>query len=261
MKRIYLPRASAITLVALSLLIVTNAQAMFSTNYGNFPGLDVNFLNVSESTITENTALYRDPIVSLNTIDFNPEGFGAFASGAGGVDLTDGELTMIIQANPGKSIPSINFWEVGDFTLAGSGSAATWVDVTANFYINVYEVNGSPITPLNINGSMTFAPVANGLLTLPTNPGVGNPWSGAYSLDLDAALALAGYTGGATRVSFKLDNELFALSQEGTVARIQKKDFQGSVGIEVIVPEPTALTLILCGGVAVLMRARNGKNS
>jgi hypothetical protein len=244
----------------LGLFLAVNAlQASFSTNYGSFSGLDVNFLNVSESTITENTALYRDPIVSLNTIDFNPQGFGAFASGAGGFDLTDGELTMIIQANPGKSIPSINFWEVGDFTLAGPGTAATWVDVTANFYINVYEVNGSPITPLNINGSMTFAPVANGLLTLPLNPGVGDPWSGAYSLDLDAALALAGYTGGATRVSFKLDNELFALSEAGTVARIQKKDFQGSVGIEVIVPEPTTLTMILCGGVAILMRSRNGK--
>lgn len=260
MKRICLPRALVVTLVALSLLIVTNAQAIFSTNYGNFSGLDVNFLNVSESTITENTALYRDPIVSLNTIDFNPQGFGAFAAN-GGIDNTDGQLTLTILANPGKAIPSINFWEVGDYTLAGTGTAGTWVDVTANFYINILKVDGAAITPLNLFGTMTFSPNANGMLTLPANPGVGLLWSGVYSLDLNAALTLAGisYNGGATEVSFTLDNELLAISESGTIARIQKKDFQGSVGIEVIVPEPTTLTMILCGGAVMLMRSRNGK--
>lgn len=243
--------------MAMTLLAMANARAYYSTNYGSFSGLDVNFLNVSETTITETNQLYYAPIVSLNTIDFNPQGFGAFASGAGGFDLTDGELTMIIHANPGKSIPSIFFWEVGDFTLAGSGTAATWVDVTANFYINVYEVNGSPITPVNISGSMNFAPTANGLFTLPVNPGVGNAWAGTYSLDLDAALALAGYAnGGATKVSFKLDNELYALSEAGTVARIQKKDFQGSVGIEVIVPEPSTFALMLCGAGLLFARRK-----
>jgi hypothetical protein len=234
------------------------AKAYFTTNYGNFAGTTVTFVNVSETTITENNPLYRQPTVAANTLDFNPQGFGAFASG-GGLDLTDGQLTLTILANNGSAIPTLNFWEAGDYSLIGSGTTNTYVDVTANYFINITKVDGVGITPINIMGTMSFNPVGTGTFTLPSNPGNGNLWNGMISVDINNALALANvpYLFGATEVQFNFDNVLTARSESGSISIIQKKDFQGSVGISVIVPEPSILAMTLCG--AGLLIARRNK--
>ncbi len=249
-------RVAAFGLLATILLAAPSTQASYFTNYGNFAGTTVNFIGVSESSVTESIPLYHDPIVAGNTLDFNPQNFGAFASGAGGIDLTDGQLSLKMVATNGYSIPTIHFWETGDFTLAGAGGASTWVDVSARFYINITKVDGASITPINITNYMNFSPVASGTFTLPGNPGVLNPWGGSITFDINAALAAANqpYSLGATEVQFGLDNALLALSEAGTVAFIAKKDFQGSVGIEVIVPEPSILALTLCGAGLLISR-------
>lgn len=252
-------RSLSFGLLAVVLMATPSARASYFTNYGNFAGTTVNFLNVSESSVSESIALYHDPVVAANTLDFNPQNFGAFAAGAGGIDLTDGQLSLTMVGTNGYAIPTIKFWEVGDFTLIGAGTAGTFVDVTANFYINITKVDGVGITPVNLGGSMTFSPVGSGTFTLPGNPGFGLLWGGMINFDINNALTLAGvpYLNGATEVQFTLDNELIALSELGTIARIQKKDFQGSVGISVIVPEPSILALTLCG--AGLLVGRRSK--
>jgi hypothetical protein len=252
--------SSLIALVAVLAICAPKAGAFYSTNYGNFAGANVNFLGVSESTISESVPLYHYPVVAGNTIDFNPQGFGAFASGLGGNDNTDGQLTMTLLANPTSAIPTIKFWELGDYSLIGSGGFGTLVDVTANWYVNIIAVDGITLgAPVNINGTMPFTPNTSGTFFLPTNPGFGNLWGGSINIDLNNALTLAGvpYNSGATEVRFTFDNELNALSEFGTTATIRKKDIQGSVGITVIVPEPSILALTLCG--AGLLFARRNK--
>ncbi len=247
----------AFGLFAVILMAAPSTQASYFTNYGNFAGANVDFLGVSESTVSETNALYRDPVVAGNTIDFNPQGFGAFATGLGGNDNTDGQLSLTLQAKPLSAIPTINFWELGDYSLIGSGSFGTLVDVTANWYVNIISVDGNTLgSPVNINGTMPFTPNASGTFFLPTNPGFGNLWGGSINIDLNNALTLAGvpFNYGATEVRFTFDNELNALSEFGTTATIRKKDFQGSVGITVIVPEPTIFALTLCGAGLLISR-------
>lgn len=259
MKTFLLSIRAAFGLFAVILMAAPSTQASYFTNYGNFTGTTVNFLGVSESSVSESIPLYHNPNVAGNTLDFNPQNFGAFASGSGGIDLTDGQLSLTMMAHAGSAIPTIKFWEVGDYSLLGAGTAGTLVDVTANFYINITKVDGAPITPVNLGGTMTFTPVASGTLTLPANPGFGQLWGGVINFDINNALTLANvpYLYGATEVQFTLDNELIAISELGTIARIQKKDFQGSVGIEVIVPEPSILALTLCGaGLLISRRAK-----
>lgn len=252
-------RTQILSLIAVAVIlgISLQANAYFTTNYGNFAGTTVTFLNVSETTITENNPLYRQPTVAANTLDFNPQGFGAYSVG-GTPDTTDGQLTLTILANSGSAIPTLNFWEAGDFSFIGTGTASTFVDVTANYFINITKVDGVGITPINIMGTMSFNPVGSGTFTLPSSPSDGL-WSGMISVDINNALALANvpYLFGATEVQFNFDNVLKARSESGSESLIQKKDFQGSVGISVIVPEPSILAFTLCG--AGLLIARRNK--
>lgn len=255
MKKMFLPQCAVLAIVV-AMGSAVNARAAYSTNYGNFFGSTVAYLNVSEATVSENSALFQQPTVGGNTLDFNPLGFGAFASGAGGFDLTDGQLDFTIKANSGSVIPTIQFSEQGDFTLIGAGTSSTYVDVSATFFIDVIKVDGVSITPLSTSAAMSFSPVTSGTMTLPGYPGGGQFWSGAFSFDVNAFLTAnnISFNNGATEIKVTLDNTLYALSEAGTAAFIAKKDFKG-LGITVPqVPEPTTLVLMLCG--AGLLMAR-----
>jgi len=260
MKRFFLPKCGVVA-IALSLCAIANTHASYSTNYGNFFGTTVSYFGVAEATTTESTSLFKQPTISGNTLDFNPLGFGAFASGLGGFDFTDGQLDLTVKANAGNAIPTIQFSEQGDFSLVGAGTAATFVDVSATFFIDIIKVDGVAITPLSTTAAMSFSPVATGTMTLPGYPGGGQFWSGAFSFDVNAFLTAnnISYLSGATEIKVTLDNTLYAFSEAGTAAFIAKKDFKG-LGITVPeVPEPTILTMALCGGAAMLIRSRNGK--
>lgn len=260
MKQFFLPKCGALV-VALSLCALAKSQASYSTNYGNFFGTTVSYFNVAEATTTESTSLFKQPTISGNTLDFNPLGFGAFASGLGGFDFTDGQLDLTVKANAGNAIPTIQFSEQGDFSLVGVGTAATFVDVSATFFIDIIKVDGVAISPLSTTASMSFSPVSTGTMTLPGYPGGGQFWSGAFSFNVNSFLAAnnISYVSGATEIKVTLDNTLYAFSEAGTAAFIAKKDFKG-LGITVPqVPEPTILTMVLCGGAAMLIRSRSGK--
>ena len=173
-----------------------------------------------------------------------------FASGLGGFDFTDGQLDLTVKANAGNAIPTIQFSSKATFPLIGAGTASTYVDVSATFFIDVIKVDGVGIGSLSTTATMTFSPVANGTMTLPGYPGGGQFWSGAFSFNVNAFLAANNvpYLNGATEIKVTLDNTLYAFSETGTAAFIAKKDFKG-LGITVpSVPEPTTLTLVLCGG-------------
>jgi hypothetical protein len=240
---------------------------------GPFPGATVVYapvLSAADQYVKESSLnpahpapLFGPPTVSGDSIDFNPTGFGAFASGAGGVDVNDGQLVFKIQAKPTFAINTMNFSEAGVTSLAGVGTNITHTDVSAVGTINILQIDGTNLNnavkiPLNLVFTPLTATGNKGTFQLVADAGLGLsglPWTGFQSLNLDQAITNAGikFTKGATLISVDLDNTLLAQSEAGTLALIDKKDF-GGVSITINpgpgggdLPEPASLVLACLG--------------
>lgn len=232
-------------------------------NYGNFSGNTVDYLNVTEDANSAGDAppLFGAPTVSGDSLDFDPVGFNASASGLNGIDVTDGNLNFVIMAKQGYAVDMVSLSEAGDTTLAGFGNDMTFTSVTGIGVLNVLEVDGVGIAPIAVPINLAFSPSGGtyGLLT----DGGGGPlfssgWSGSWVKNVKQVLINNNvpFTLGATKVSINLDNTLTALSQEGTFALIAKKDF-GGLSVTVNIPEPAAWVLAsVCGLVAAGMGRR-----
>jgi len=233
------------------LLATASITGNAATNYGNFTGSSVEFQGVTESSGTDPGPLFGAPTITGDTLDFNPQGFTAYSSG-GGVDLTDGQLNFLVKALDGFAITELRFSELGDFTLAGTGTASTKVAVAASFFFDILSVDGVSINPVTVTGNMTFAPNANGQFDLISNAGIGSLWSGGINFDINSALTANGipFQIGATEVRVNLDNTLLAVSESGSAAYIAKKDFKG-FGLTAIVPEPSSMAIALLGAAAL----------
>jgi hypothetical protein len=249
-----------IALVGLAFIAFSSTGLATPINYGNFPGVDVTYVGVQEdSNSGDPLPLFGPPTVSGNSLDFNPVGFSAFASGAGGNDITDGNLDFTVVAKPGKAISNLKFKEFGDTKLIGVGNDATMTAVFGDFYFDIIEVDNVGINPIQFQASMVFSP-SGGTYGLGTDGGGGpffsTRWSGLLFEDIEQRLINAGisHTLGATKVKVNLDNTLMALSQAGTSALIAKKDH---VIISTNVPEPAAWCLALIGIVATMFVRRN----
>ena len=232
-------------------------------NYGDFEGTTVWYRKVTEdaNSVGDEPPLFGEPTVSGDTLDFDPVGFSASAAGAGGNDVTDGNLIFDVEAKPGTAIPTLRIHEAGDTTLAGFGSNATFTSVVTHLFVEIYEVDGVGIDNINLQGDINFSP-SGGDFGLGTD-GSGGPtfstsWYGQITFSLGQALTDAGisYERGATKVSVNLDNVLVALSEDGTTSVIAKKDFEG---LKIEIPEPTTVAMALCGliGLALAHRRRS----
>lgn len=237
---------------------------------GGMPGWlgdDVWYGGVSESN-TEGpggatAGLFGAPAsISGNAIDFNPTNFVA-ESTDGGADITDGQLSFMVVATAGQVIDNLQFSEAGDTTLAGSPSTdATLTTVTAEIFIDVVQIDGLPVAPLNIQASMTFSP-SDGDYFLNADSGGGfvfaTAWSGLALIDINQELIDAGvsFINGATKLNVTVDNTLTAVSIDGTSAFIKKKDFDG-ITVTSNIPEPTTalLALLAAAGCGVASRRR-----
>jgi hypothetical protein len=259
-------RATAAIVFVLSLGTAARAAQI---NYGTHSGTHVNYVNVTEdSGASEPLPLFGAPTVTGNSIDFNPVGFDATSSGAGS-DITVSNLVFQITAKTGSRIDTITLTEGGDTTLAGNvtpGSMGTSSAAFASGVLDIHEVDFAGINHISVPFAMTFNP-SGGTYFLGTDGGGGpifhTQWSGSVTLDVDAILTANGITGDATRVSIDLNNTLVAVSQTGTSATIEKKDFGGltvrvaAVGaIPATIPEPASLTLAAFGVLAMLARRR-----
>ena len=232
---------------------------------GGWQADDVWYGGVSESN-TEGPGgttanLFGAPTVAGNAVDFNPTDFVA-ESTDGGFDITDGQLNFMVVANPGKVIDNLQLSEAGDTTIGGFPSTdATFTTVTAEVFIDVLEVDGSSVTPINLQASMTFTP-SDGDFFLNTDSGglfvFATAWNGSVLVDINQGLIDAGvnFTNGATKINVAMDNTLSANSILGTSSFIKKKDFDGLI-VTSNVPEPTTTLLALlavAGGIVARRR-------
>ena len=261
------------------LLAMSHSAAGATINYADPPmGATVIYSGVSESSVTDPVPLFGAPTVAGDSIDFNPTGFGAFASN-GSVDLTDGQLGFTVTAKPSFAINTITFGEAGITTLAGLGSNLTHTDVSANGNLDIYEVDGVGISVQKVPIHLLFSPPtaappalvgdplgSSGTFQLVADAGLGLsslPWNGHQLIDLNQILTNRGihFTLGVTKLAVDLDNGLIAQSELGTLALIDKKDF-GGVSITINQgggggpngPEPTSFVLACLGFLGLVAR-------
>lgn len=237
-------------LLSVALLAVTSTAFAAPINHGNFSGADVDFLAVTENSVTDPTPLFGAPTIIGNTLTFNPTSFSASSSNGGAPDLTDGLLTTLIMATGSSPILSVDLAESGHYSVGGVGLASAAVGTPV--FLTVLQVNNANIVPFTVSGNLVFSP-SGGTFDLINDPGVNVPWNGVGSFDVAAAVASHGFSGGATKVRLSLNNTLVAFSQGRAGASIEKDE----VEITVNTPEPGTLVLLALGaGLALLSRVR-----
>jgi hypothetical protein len=203
----------------------------------------VSFLQVTESSSTDPVPLFGAPDPFVTGLDFDPIGFVSSAS-SGAADVTSGQLNFTVHGSVSAqevvAIDSISLFEAGDYTLGGTGTAATQALAGAIMRLTVTEIDGMPVTPINlvpVNASVGF--------NLAANPGIAQPWSLGLNANVLAQLP------GATRIEVVINNDLMTASEPGSAALMAKKEFQiGGQFTRRIIPEPTALalaSLMVCG--------------
>ncbi len=243
-------KASTFLAFAFSLLLLFGGlvalcpAAMIS--YGNFgpvpPG--ITFLDVMESSGTDPVPLFGPPTPFSVGLDFSPTSFVSTSNG-GSLDVTDGQLNFTVMGSNAFPINGISLFEAGDYTLFGTGTAATQALAGAIIRATVTQINGVNVSPFDLITSNAF--VGFNLLA---NPGIVQPWS------LGTALDVAGQLGDnqrATKVKVSINNQLLTASEAASLAFIAKKDFRINIGTNrgPEVPEPSTLPLVLSGCVAI----------
>ncbi|WP_172991995.1 PEP-CTERM sorting domain-containing protein [Lacipirellula parvula] len=216
---------------------------------------------MTESSGTDVVPLYGPPVPFVTGLDFDPKSF--VASGAGGsADITDGQMNFgvsgQVSGNNIVAIGGISLNEGGDYTVVGTGTAATQVVGGAILAVKVTEIDGVAVAPISLsptNASVTYNLVANA--------GVVKPWSLGVFVDVEAQLTTLGvpFVVGATKAEVVINNQLVAISEAASVSFIAKKDFVIGVVPELgTLPEPGTLGmagLALCGIGAVSRRKRS----
>ena len=202
----------------------------------------VTFTNIAESSATDDVPLYGEPTAYSTGLDFNPSSFAAVANG-GSSDVTDGQLNFTVMGAVNLpdfvAINSLSLYESGDFTLAGTGTAATQAIAGAIIQVTVTQINGIDVAPMAlipVNVSVAY--------DLANDPGVVQPWDMSAVIDIVGQLPQGQV---ATKVNIAIDNQLLAFSEAQSVAFIAKKEFLLGVGThgEVVVPEPSSLGMVL----------------
>jgi len=216
------------------------SSAVATINYPDIPGvgpLEVDFLNISETSVTDPEPLFGQPVRQGNQLLFFPQTFASSAAD-GSADTTSGTLHVNVRAPEGYFLEEILFVELGDFTLAGAGGPATSAGVSGTLFV-------TDVDP-GLNGVIfdVMTPDPPGPYTLPGD-GFGT-FSAATVVDLRGL--------GILEVQVSLSNNLQTTSEPGTTAFIQKKVQQGpAVGI-IVIPEPASALLLMLGALALARR-------
>jgi len=237
--------AAAVLLISATSLLFLASSAQ-SAYYGTYPGSTVVFENVGDQN-----GLFGIPTPSGDSLDFSPNAFEAECPSTGcvidpvlgGILTVDDTLTVTIQANSGSFIDDVLFSEAGDTSLQSFVGALAASVVTANVFVDIFEIDGVSVN--NVNGTVVMTFSQDGEYES-NDEGYGTHiWDGSLTIDLDAMIADAGLVGRATRVELNLDNTLTAFAAAGATSRIEKKDIDGLA--ITVVPEPATALLFGLG--------------
>jgi hypothetical protein len=232
-------------------LLIGSASDLRAASYGNFSGNTVTFVDVQDVN-----GLYGTPIVSGDSLDFNPNTFETDCSYSASCPPTPSEaadqLTLHIDADGGYFIEQIQLSEAGDTTLVSLIDAFAVTTVVGDVFVDVLELNGAPANNINGNALMVFT--SDGDFRSDEDGYGTHIWTGELLVDIDQLIADAGQTGKATLVGLSIANTLTAMGEAGAAARIQKKDIDG-LAITVI-PEPGTALLMGLGLLALAGRGR-----
>ena len=216
--------------------------------YGDYFGMTVDYLDVKE----DSPPLFQAPIISGNSLVFNPTSFEAESSG-GGAEIVDGTLSFILEAKNGQTLDDLIIEESGFYTLVGSGTDLTRVLAGLAATIQIVEIDGqAPLSapPSTLQYSETFADFN----LEDDGPSFLAAWDGQATFNIqDDAEQQLGVTGDVTKVSVTIDNSLVAISEDGSASFIDKKGFRTFV---ITVPEPGSLVLLASGGALLALRRR-----
>lgn len=252
------------------ILFGAGAAVAAPIQYGSFgpdspPGIVV-YQDVEESSGTDPVppGRYGPPSLSGDTLDFDPTEFVASATGGGG-DITDVQLNFqvsVLEVNDvvAGGLETLFVSESGDFSLFGSGTAATAVTGAISIAIDILEVDGVPIAPISVFASSA---VVRDLVS--DGPVVLAPWSNGVLIEFGPVLVAhdIDFQFGVTLAEVVIDNQLIALAEAGSAAFIAKKDFAIEPGVvlnpDFVVPEPSTALLLSSALLALgLARRRAG---
>jgi len=238
------------TLVALAVVALAGT-AQATTNYGDFAGTNVDFLQVREtSSFGDPEPLFGAPTVTGDQLLFFPADFTATTSGAGGLDQTGAQLQLEFVAQNGTTLDLFEIEEFGDNLLLGAGTGATGTFISLSGFITVTETLSGPISPTVIGFTGVYAPSQS--FSLPGDFGT-SLWSASATVDI------ASIVPDATRATLSLDNDLTAFSEAGTSAKTQKKVVDGPAIVIEIVPEPTTAAMFGLGLVGLSIFSRRNR--
>jgi hypothetical protein len=246
------------SLLGLAFALVVGQAASATTSHPDYLGPNVSFTSIQEtSTFGDPEPLFGAPTGSGDQLLFFPANFTASSAG-GGFDQTGAQLQLVLNATgAGAVLETLLIDEFGDNTLLGAGTAATGTFASMAGFLTITHTTAGPISPIvigfnaggGVNGFFTPAAVGSTGFALPGDFGV-KLWSGHVEIDI------ASIVPNATRAVLSFDNDLYAYSEVGTSAKIQKKVVDGPAVVITVIPEPGTLAL-LCGGLLALsIRAR-----
>ena len=197
---------------------------------------------------------YGSPTISGNLLSFLAPGAFSATSANGVFDIadsfTDGFISFSVEAEDNTWITGFSLREQGSRNLfelvAGSGTIATTVRVIALGSISVTELDHGS-TPLTAAAATPFGigfDVTWDLINDPT-PAL---WDAFDEVDIEQILTNRGvvFDYGATAFDFFMNNQLLAISEDGTFAFIDKKRIDFDTDTEMI-PEPATLVLAIGG--------------
>ena len=245
-----MPKCFLTAAVTAALVAAPSAYAD-TFDFGDFNGDDVMFLDVVENTTTSSVALFGEPDVLGNSLDFDPTDFEVTTDDADADTLSSTVTTTVMANSDDFVIDTINLDETGSFTLAGLTGDAT-VAVFAVATIDVVEIDGMTApTDLSFQQTFDFDP-SDGTFSISDDGAGSMTFSGSTSLDIADFLDSQGISGDATKVELSFTNTLSAASVDGTSAFIEKDDIGGMV--VTVIPEPATAGLLGVAGLALLRR-------
>lgn len=183
----------------------------------------------------------QSPTPTSNGLLFFPSGFKA-QSANGTASIVSDTLRFQLHAVPNKQLVAFTVNEFGDYSIFGVGPN-TGVKVFGTVFLtnlDTGEVKSDTLKPV--------PPTPPTLMSTGVFAGQGS-WQGAE--------AIAPIPAGWRNVQVVLNNELQANSDPGTSSVIEKKVVTTpGIDIEVIVPEPGTISLILVAGGLLISRRR-----